>query len=205
MKLIDVLVKELDRWPEWGDAIVQDDDCYVVSFEIGSEIKCIDGDWKISSCDPFSKMTLAEDASTAIVTRAQWQEAADQNRGKIMNIEWTGEGLPPVGATVEVVRQEHMAIRDCSEDFIGRTVIVAATFKMAESGCEMVCVDGGGELGCEVFRVEMIQPARTPEQIAAEEIQRIRDEIGYQRPQLGPCPVEQMYLLGYRKFEIVDA
>lgn len=36
------------------------------------------------------------------------------------------------------------------------------------------------------------------------EIQKIRDEIKWQKPQLGPCPVEQMYLLGYRKFEIVD-
>lgn len=36
------------------------------------------------------------------------------------------------------------------------------------------------------------------------EIQKIRDEIKWQKPQLGPCPVEQMYLLGYRKFEIMD-
>ena len=36
------------------------------------------------------------------------------------------------------------------------------------------------------------------------EIQKIRDEIKWQKPQLGPCPVEQMYLLVYRKFEIVD-
>ena len=38
----------------------------------------------------------------------------------------------------------------------------------------------------------------------AVDIQKIRDEIKWQKPQLGPCPVEQMYLLGYRKFEIVD-
>lgn len=38
----------------------------------------------------------------------------------------------------------------------------------------------------------------------AVEIQKIRDEIKWQKPQLGPCPVEQMYFLGYRKFEIVD-
>lgn len=104
--------------------------------------------------------------------------------------QWNGKGSPPAGTECE-----HQCF-GCSGWSKATVIAYGAkkTFYRDEHGHEW------SRLSDEM----KFRPIRTPEQIAAEEIQRIREEIGYQRPQLGPCPVEQMYLLGYRKFEIVE-
>jgi hypothetical protein len=89
-------------------------------------------------------------------------------RAEVTPPAWTGEGLPPVGAMVEISRKG-FGIRKGSEDFLGLPVRVAATFTTADSGVAMIAVDGGTSLGCEVFRADMAIPIRTAEQIAAEE------------------------------------
>ena len=96
MKLVDILARELDRWVDWGDKIVQDDDGYIVAFEHEAELKCVDGDWKGPSCDPICVLDLAEDHKTSIVTRAEWQAAVDAlNAPKV--VDWDGVGRPPEG------------------------------------------------------------------------------------------------------------
>ena len=79
---------------------------------------------------------------------------------------WTGSGLPPVGAMVELVDKGY-GLREGATPFLKGQWPVAASFM--SSGTEMAVLDGGSEHGCEVFLVEMIIPARTPAQLAAEE------------------------------------
>ncbi|KXK72086.1 hypothetical protein [Pseudomonas asiatica] len=88
---------------------------------------------------------------------------------------WAGEGLPTIGSEVEIQRGG-WCIRKESEGFIGAKVVVRAHFRMG-SGAEMIAVDGGPDLGCEVFRAEMARPIPTPEQIAAEEKNKAADDL----------------------------
>lgn len=122
---------------------------------------------------------------------------------------WTGEGLPPVGATVEIHRGK-WNIRIDSECFLGIPVTVAAAFKMG-SGTEMIAVDGGPSIGCEVFRAECARPIRTPEHIAAEVRSKACDAIygvltgpAVERKGNTSDMAEALYDAGYRKFEITD-
>ena len=100
---------------------------------------------------------------------------------------WNGEGLPPVGTTCET------SFTDI-EGSSWRDVIILA------HGARRIFLreNSGDEFAQRIDECEF-RPFRTPEQIAAEEIQKIRDEINWQRPYLGPCPVEKLYRLGYRK------
>lgn len=116
--------------------------------------------------------------------------------------EWNGEGLPPVGAAVEI-RELGWNIRESAHEFIGKPVRVAAVFEM-ESGISMIAVDGGLDLGCEVFRTEMAFPIRTPEQIAAEERENAVQEMEQALADAQPRnrPLSALYVLydaGYRK------
>lgn len=125
---------------------------------------------------------------------------------------WSGEGVPPIGFVVEI-RNTGWGIRETAEAFIGVPVHVRAHFNTS-TGCEMIAVDGGPDLGCEVFRADMAVPVRTPEQIAAEEREK---EIAESAKLLGElaidddCPpgrktawlwmAEKLYAAGYRKQE----
>ena len=97
---------------------------------------------------------------------------------------WDGVGLPPVGTVCDM----HL------DDFgwITGTVVVHIDLD------EPTAVAHNGE---EVFHgnASDFRPIKTAEHLAEEEIQAIRDEIRWQKPQLGPCPVAQLYHKGYRK------
>ena len=112
---------------------------------------------------------------------------------------WAGEGLPPVGAMVEI-RLMGWSIRESAEKFIGIPLRVAASFRM-DCGTDMIAVDGGHDLGCEVFRAEMAVPARTPEQIAAEEREKAIDTILDDLSLSPECRyiAKRVYESGYRK------
>lgn len=88
---------------------------------------------------------------------------------------WSGKGIPPIGFVVEI-RKSGWGIRETAEAFIGVPVHVRAHFKTG-TGCDMIAVDGGSDLGCEVFRADMAVPVRTPEQIAAELREKGAQEI----------------------------
>lgn len=121
---------------------------------------------------------------------------------EIVMAAWTGEGLPPVGAMVEIHKNGY-GIRESAEAFMGIPVEVCAVFTAGE-GVSMIAVYGGPDLGCEVFRADMARPVRTPEQIAAEDKQKwCRDallECGHMHPSLDlSILVQSMYDKGYRK------
>jgi len=196
MKLVDILARELKVWPEGFPR------------KLGQA-----SDGSLHHCDKYGralagnytkqKFTICDSYPSEVVKRKEWQAAIDALKAEKV-VEWNGEGLPPVGIDVEVFADYSHPRFD---RFIGRQVhIVAhdvingdpvAVFRMPIDGDDT-------EQDFHAMGAKSFRPIRTPEQIAEEEIQRIRDEIKWQKPKLGPCPVEQMYLLGYRKSEIVD-
>lgn len=119
---------------------------------------------------------------------------------------WSGIGSPPVGTLVDI-HPGKWRIREESKCFLDSPVIVAAAFKMAETGTEMIAVDGGRGRGCECFRAECAKPVPTPKQIAAElrekTVQQMLSAVTFTN-QSNREIFRQLYDLGYRKFEITD-
>lgn len=114
---------------------------------------------------------------------------------------WTGSGLPPVGTMVELVDKGY-GLREGATPFLQGQWAVAASFVMS-SGTEMAVLDGGSEYGCEVFRVEMLIPARTPAQLAAEEREKaIEDMCNTSFDKVTPRSAGLLYDAGYRKVEV---
>lgn len=99
---------------------------------------------------------------------------------------WDGEGLPPVDCLCETF--------DVDANCWVKVEIYAHTELMGETN---VCAKNGTDMFYGLARE--FRPIKTAEKLAEEEIQAIRDEIRWQKPQLGPCPVAQLYNKGYRK------
>lgn len=86
MKLVEILAREMDKWPSRVVAITQDG----VGFVTGSS--------GLIEKTIMTSGVLSDDWSTAIVTREMWEA----ERAKLASTaEWDGEGLPPVGSVCE--------------------------------------------------------------------------------------------------------
>lgn len=97
-----------------------------------------------------------------------------------------GWGLPPVNCFCETLDED----ADCwvKVEIYAHTEFMGETHACAKNGTDMF-----------FGLAHEFRPIKTAEQLAEEEIQAIRDEIRWQKPQLGPCPVAQLYNKGYRK------
>lgn len=103
MKLIDIVILELSKrggWPEKSVCVVQDADtqiCFSAKTDglrkAGTD--WIGGEWNGPWVNFFSNH-LADDHSTSIVTREQYEAALAASKP-----EWDGNGLPPVGCECE--------------------------------------------------------------------------------------------------------
>lgn len=115
-------------------------------------------------------------------------------------LQWDGAGSPPVGAlvTIDCMGLEIWPQAKC---LIGPNVRVLATYRAGDT--DMIVVDS--EDGCfnVCFRASMARPAKTPEQIAAEQrAAAIKTMVA-----ACPCPgsrsthinCEALYDAGYRK------
>lgn len=109
MKLIDLLVQELskrDGWPRYAYQAAQDYNGTVYFYTEG-RIEQSSGVWKLTNSSvkflaaSRFNVELAEDYQTAIVTREQYEAAL----AALKQPKWNGEGLPPVGALIEVESQ----------------------------------------------------------------------------------------------------
>lgn len=182
MKLVDILARELKEWPEradWVVSVAEPGGRVTASFGCGNfpvpdpfdrnfhtwSVLRTGGQWEIVSRSNISQKPV--DRLEAIVTRAQWQAAVDALKAgeefvpfdfsdpvlDYESKEWTGEGLPPVGAV-------------CERSF-GREIWKSTTIcGHSTDGAYAAFYDGDGLMGwsddCK-FR-----PIRTQEQIAAE-------------------------------------
>lgn len=81
---------------------------------------------------------------------------------------WTGEGQPPAGAECEIIEGDRVNWEEGRKHLIGERVIVHASFI---NGCDqlMTAFEIPRTNKCYVILSRLLRPARTPEQIAAEE------------------------------------
>lgn len=194
MKLVDILARELKVWPEGVVTAVQDLDGEV-KFDNSHEMPRMNNskDVWIRQGDLYPT-ALAEDCSYAIVTLSLWQAAVDAlndiPKFQSDDVEWAGEGLPPVGT--------HVVVHDDGSLVYGHGE--SGEVLAHVEGCAVIRMSYG--LGCFLPRC-----LRTPEQIAAEEraaaIEKMImiDEKG-SLSRTHFCGL--LYDAGYRKFEIVD-
>ena len=131
--------------------------------------------------------------SSSIVDRPKKQEA------------WNGDGLPPVGldvlAKVDFKKAPPYTIINLTEIGIDVQNSMPSFQKVKvlyASEKYVILLSIGVECMAPRSCVEF-EKIKTAEQLAEEEIQAIRDEIRWQKPQLGPCPVALLYNKGYRK------
>lgn len=177
MKLVDILARELKVWPGGVRIIIQQDSGYLFD----------EGNYPLDI-----NVEVAEDNSIATVTRAQWQAAVDALKAdeiaystenvnvnvnyathasspvnaecKIVQPEWTGEGLPPVGMVCEC----HLP-----GELTNNYSWVEAKVIWHNGPTECAVVRSTSKLAwCDEFR-----PIRTPEQIVAEQLRN--DELMY--------------------------
>lgn len=100
MKLVEILARELEEWPEAVQTYAQDDDGTVGASD-GNQVRRYSGkgwssgenEWVTEAALNGKKLKLASDAKTAIITRADWeaerariatQEAAEKIAEKFM-------------------------------------------------------------------------------------------------------------------------
>src|SRR5690625_3220192 len=104
MKLVEILAKELEEWPEGAACVAQDSDATVWPFNKTDIERYPNGQWGIGLCvEPgwdSEVSQLATDHTTAIVTREMWEAERAKNNNE--PVEWDGKGMPPVGARVFV-------------------------------------------------------------------------------------------------------
>lgn len=102
MKLIDLLVQELPKhggWPQGSQFIAADMDGRIDSYENEPEIDDSKESWRDSMGYGYKQAdiipsTKVSDWDTAIISREEYEASL---------VEWDGEGLPPIGAEVEVM------------------------------------------------------------------------------------------------------
>lgn len=165
MKLIDILARELKAWPMacGGDyhteAIAQDLDGGLVRLDHLKKpdpIQFNGKDWKRSHWTGYAYyVELSDDHDTAIVTRAEWEEAVDALNAKKVG-QWNGEGLPPVGTVCEF-----LVLRDGYSAWDKGEILYSSPYTVVISA----------EAGEHVYHPRNLKfrPVRTPKQIAAEE------------------------------------
>lgn len=104
IKLIDFLVDVLGGWPvdkKHHAFIAQDDDGELWAFSVKPNKNITRGVWEVPSgngCYLGIYARIADDCSTSIVTREQYESALAASK----KAEWDGVGLPPVGLAVEM-------------------------------------------------------------------------------------------------------
>lgn len=160
MKLVDILARELKVWPEGLECLSQlKGTGYIISG------KGFDG-------RAFDALQIADETlvAGAIVTRTEWQAAVDAlNAPKV--VEW-----PSIGETVEVIKGP-AEWDDDDRPMIGAEGKVRSVFK---NDCDqkIIAIElPSGE--CKCFIVECIKPARTAEQVAAEEREKAAIDLAF--------------------------
>lgn len=181
MKLVDILARELEAWPEHMSTLVQWSDGTV------PEATGISTNPRFSiSCDA---------GKPVVVTRPEWQAAVDSLYPPLaIQEEWNGEGLPPVGLAVEW----H------SDTNTGWQEIAVLAYHGNDAW-----IQPKGKPSIIVVNPAGFRPIRTPEQIAAEECDKAVKAMLAEFEHTGSLTshyeaCEVLHKAGYRKFEIVE-
>lgn len=147
MKLIDLLAQELPKrggWPEGANYAVQDADGTVKFSKTVTCLHYLAGEWRsnedgydwIYKDRPFDGNFVAEwtadDNHRAVIAMATYEcEISMSKTGGRQDIEWNGEGLPPVGCECEYSLNAGKTWWKCKIDYIVGTqgvVMLCDTF-----------------------------------------------------------------------------
>lgn len=176
MKLVELLARELERWPEG---------CFE-AHQSGVDLEVyLDG-----SDEVFFASEAADDRGLDKrgVTHEMWEAERDKLAS---TAEWDGEGLPPVGAKCEA-----RAVTNISEF---KWIEVNVEF-ISEKGVFLTSNElTGGCIGLPGKHVEF-RPIRTPEQIAAQEREQAITDL-MQTTCIRRGEAARIYEAGYRKQE----
>lgn len=160
MKLVDILSRELKVWPEGMEAAYSSGHLVRFCTELGT-----------SHSNVLDIGLEPEDQASALVTRAEWQAAVDAlNAPKV--VEWDGVSLPPKGTAVEV----RFACEKIGSEWPWHYGVVVASGPQPEGGA-MVAVESNGFTVALRVTSDFIRPARTDEQVAAEEREKAAKEL----------------------------
>lgn len=173
MKLVDILARELRVWPDDWVVCSQDSDSYIAGYSDASLMRFSNGDWVgmdnfISGDWVLSKHDrgLSSDYPTAIVTRAEWQAAVDAlNAPKV--VEWDEFGFPASGVTCEFTTNDGHNWKGCKILYADEVSILTGELEGKADRRLLRKCDADVK-----FR-----PARTAEQVAAEERDKARTEV----------------------------
>ena len=195
MKLVDILVRELAEWPKESAKAMQDFDKEIRFFDsVGDQMASFDFYAEELACDACDEKTFAGGGTE--VTLAEWQAAVDAlNAPKV--VEWDGVGSPQPGCSIEY------SIGDgwypCEVRYV-----------LNRDDCPGIALIAWCEhLGKDQYlsndRDHRFRPARTAEQVAAEErekgIQEICATLGWLNIRSDGSAQEAaiLYDAGYRK------
>lgn len=162
MKLIDLLVRELKCWPDDVHCMTQDSDGDLNWHNDNSAPELNDDGvtWKCdeSWMDYHKGWEISDDWKKAIVTRDQYQSALAASQ----KVEWSGDGLPPVGAKVEFFINPKLGYRNDWIPDVGTEMEVVAHRTTTDDNDVAVCYwdDGGAGRSC-CFVPESIKPLRS--------------------------------------------
>jgi hypothetical protein len=223
MKLVDILARELEFWPDnnleetAASFIAQDSDGMIVTLdpeETASASQFNQTDWSRSHWTGGDLVfEVAEDHRAAIITRTQWQAAVDamkaesptlhlQEVGRITRVpSWSGlkDDLPSAGVVCEVLNSglHNPVWEKCIILFCGKHRVLYDS-----ESCSERC----GHIEDLEFR-----PIRTPEQIAADDRQKGIEELGNFLAATSNTPTpylweaaQKIYDAGYRKTSTTD-
>lgn len=171
MKLVDILAREMEFWPEMlGEKVGQCHDGKLHGYSGGGHPSCTTTAAKYSKCRSYG---------TEVVTRAEWQAAVDAlNAPKV--VEWDGVGDPPVGTVCEY---------DARPSGKGEPLFVTVEVKyVSDQSIVIICTDVPDCEKKENIGVELalmnglamrgkLRPIRTAEQVAAEKRDKAVNEM----------------------------
>ena len=166
MKLVDILAIRLKEWPHNAEVLVQGHDGLI--FPPGCGIPTTN----------VTQTELAEDWELAEVTRKEWLAAvkakteAPQNdeSQNVARIEWSGEGLPPIGVACQVTPHN---------DVWGFSTLETRPCSVIAYHADFAWIDLGGPgvpLATRIDKVDFT-PIRTPEQIATDQREKGISEL----------------------------
>ena len=166
MKLVDILARELKEWPDCEE-IFQDYDGELryMGNPVSTRSHCF-----VEMCDDLIRPKYGVNIKG--ITQPQWKEARDALL-KADAKEWNGEGIPPVGAVCEILGTVGQELSKQEFSWVQVEIIAHTCF-------------GGAPIavGRDLSRATLgwgiassFRPIRTPEQIAAEEREKLIDEL----------------------------
>ena len=185
MKLVDILARELNVWPDACSSICQSFSDTRIFFGCGSQ--------------PIDMSIQASDHYDSVVTRAEWQAAVDA----LKVVEWDGVGSPAPGSSIEYSIGD--AWYPCEVRYVLNRDDCPGIALVA--WCEHL----GKDQYLSNDRHHKFRPIRTAEQVAAEEREVEDNEVMSRYMSLSDCEkgilghsperaiIGLMRLMGYRK------